>query len=141
MGKYIIETGKGSVEIIAGEYNGIKGPVTTFSPMNVYNAKLGKGLTAGFSFSEKYNTGFLIIDGEVRINDSQNVREDNFVFFAHEGELITVEALNDSVVLILSGEPINEPIASYGPFLMNTEAEIQKAFDDFYSGKFGYLED
>ena len=83
----------------------------------------------------------MIIEGEAKINGSGIASEDNFVFFGHEGELITVEALMDSIILILSGEPINEPISSYGPFLMNTEEEIQEAFDDYYSGKFGYLED
>jgi redox-sensitive bicupin YhaK (pirin superfamily) len=141
MSKYLIKEGKGVIEIIAGEYKGIKGSATTFSPINLFNAKLGKGTISDFSFSEKYNTGLLIIEGEVKINDSRIASEDNFVFFGHEGELITVEALMDSIILILSGEPINEPISSYGPFLMNTEAEIQEAFDDYYSGKFGYLED
>jgi redox-sensitive bicupin YhaK (pirin superfamily) len=141
IGKYLIQDGKGLVEIIAGEYKGIKGAVSTFSPMNLFNAKLPKGISSDFSFSEKYNSGFLIIEGDVKINDSRTVSEDNFVFFGHDGEIITVEALKDSIILILSGEPINEPISSYGPFLMNTEEEIQEAFDDFYSGKFGYLED
>jgi redox-sensitive bicupin YhaK (pirin superfamily) len=141
MRRYQIEGGKGVVEIIAGEYKGINGPVSTFSPMNLFNAKLSKGAFADFSFSEKYNTGFLIIEGEVKVNDSDIASEDNFIFFKHEGETIAVEALRDSVILILSGEPINEPISSYGPFLMNTEAEIQEAFEDYYSGKFGYLED
>jgi redox-sensitive bicupin YhaK (pirin superfamily) len=141
MGKYQIDGGKSVVEIIAGEYKGIKGPASTFTPVNLFNAKLTGGTTEDFSFSEKYNTGFLIIEGEVRINESKTVYEDNFIFFKHEGEMIAVEALKDSVILILSGEPINEPVSSYGPFLMNTEAEIEEAFDDYYSGKFGYLED
>jgi len=141
MGKYQIDGGKSVVEIIAGEYKGIKGPASTFTPMNLFNAKLTGGTTEDFSFSEKYNTGFLIIEGEMRINESKTVYEDNFIFFKHEGEMIAVEALKDSVILILSGEPINEPVSSYGPFLMNTEAEIEEAFDDYYSGKFGYLED
>ena len=113
MSKYLIKESKGVIEIIAGEYKGIKGSATTFSPMNLFNAKLGKGIISDFSFSEKYNTGLLIIEGEVKINDSRIASEDNFVFFGHEGELITVEALMDSIILILSGEPINEPISSY----------------------------
>jgi redox-sensitive bicupin YhaK (pirin superfamily) len=83
----------------------------------------------------------LIIEGEIKINNSKTVAEDNFVLFRHEGELIRIEAIKDSIVLILSGEPINEPLVSHGPFLMNTDAEIQEAFDDYYSGKFGHLED
>ena len=83
----------------------------------------------------------MIIEGEIIINDSKTVSADNFVFFKHEGELIKIEAKKDSIILILSGAPIDEPVVSHGPFLMNTEAEIQEAFDDYYSGKFGFLED
>jgi len=139
--KYEIEGGKGVVEIIAGQYGGIKGAAFTFTPVNLFNAKLLKGAIADFSFSEKYNTGLLVAEGEVSINKSKIASEDNFIFFKHEGEGISIEALKESTILILSGEPIDEPIASYGPFLMNTETEIQEAFDDYYSGKFGYLED
>jgi quercetin 2,3-dioxygenase len=141
MGKYRIPGGKGVVEIIAGEFKGIKGPASTFSAMSLFNAKLFKGTSTDFSFSEKDNTGLLIIEGEVKINNSGIASEDSFIFFKHEGEAIAVEALKDSVILIMSGEPIDEPISSYGPFLMNTEAEIQEAYDDYYNGKFGYLEE
>lgn len=141
MGKYLLPGGGGVIEIIAGEHKGVKGPAFTFTPMNMFNTKLTKGSKADFSFSEKNNTGFLVIEGEVKVNDSTNASEDNFILFGHEGEAIEIEAIKDSMILILSGEPINEPISSYGPFLMNTEIEIQEAFDDYYSGKFGFLED
>jgi redox-sensitive bicupin YhaK (pirin superfamily) len=141
MSKYQIDNGKGVVEIIAGSYKGLNGSASTFSPVNLFNVKLTAGTAADFSFNETFNTGLLIIQGEIRINDSKTVNEDNFVLFKPDGESIKVEALKESIVLILSGEPINEPVVSHGPFLMNTDAEIQEAFDDYYSGKFGYLED
>jgi hypothetical protein len=141
MSKYLIDNGKVVVEIIAGNYKGLKGSATTFSPVNLFNVKLMAGNTADFCFKESYNTGVLVIEGEIKINDLKTITEDNFVLFKHEGEKIKIEAIKDSIVLILSGEPIDEPIASYGPFLMNNETEIQEAFDDYYSGKFGYLED
>lgn len=141
MGRFVIGEEKGAVEVIAGDYKGIKGPASTFSPVQLYNLKLNSEASADFSFSEKYNTGILIVKGEVKVNNDKTVSEDNFVFFSHQGTEMLIEALEDSIVLILSGEPINEPIASYGPFLMNTHEEIQEAYDDFYSGKFGYLED
>jgi quercetin 2,3-dioxygenase len=131
----------GTIEIIAGEYNGKKGPAFTFSPVNLFNAKLNTGARANFSFNSKSNTGMLIIEGKVSINGFANIPEDSFVFFGHKGEDITVDASEDSIVLVLNGEPINEPIASYGPFVMNTDVEIKMAYDDYYNGKFGYLED
>ena len=129
------------VEIIAGEYGNIKGPASTFTPVSLFNAVLTSGGTADFNFPANFNTGILIIEGEIKVNGEKNASEDCFVYFSNEGEKITIEALKNSKVLILSGEPINEPIAAYGPFVMNTDAEIQEAFDDYYSGKFGTLED
>jgi redox-sensitive bicupin YhaK (pirin superfamily) len=119
----------------------MKGPATTFSTVNLFNAKLLKGTMAGFNFNKENNTGMLVIEGEIRVNQSKTAPQDNFILFGHDNEEIIVEALNDSVVLVLSGEPLNEPIASYGPFVMNTDAEIKQAYDDYYNGKFGYLED
>jgi hypothetical protein len=141
MSKYQIDNKKGVVEIIAGSYKGLNGSATSFTPVNLFNVKLTAGTSADFSFKESFNTGLLIIEGEIKINDLKSMEEDNFVLFGHEGEPFIIEALKDSIVLVLSGEPINEPVASYGPFLMNTQAEIQEAFDDYYSGKFGYLDD
>lgn len=141
MAKVELNEGKSSVEIIAGEYNGLKGTATTYSPVNLFNAKLQKGDKAVFSFKEDYNTGMLVIEGEIKVNGMKTAPENNFIFFGHKGEEIEIEAIEQSVVLVMSGEPLHEPIASYGPFVMNTEAEIKQAFEDFKSGKFGYLED
>jgi redox-sensitive bicupin YhaK (pirin superfamily) len=141
MGKHILDDGKSIVDVIAGEYKGTKGPAYVFSPMNMFSANLLKGTKADFSFDKSYNTGILIIEGNVKINDSKEASENSFVYFAHDGDTFTIEAESNSIVLILSGEPINEPIASYGPFVMNTEAEIKQAYDDYYNGKFGHLDD
>jgi quercetin 2,3-dioxygenase len=139
--KIILDDGKSSLEVIAGDYNGSKGPAATFSPVNLFNAKLMEGVKACFTFNKNYNTGMLVIEGEIRINDSENAPENNFIFFRHDGEDIVIEAVEKSTVLIMSGEPIHEPIASYGPFVMNTETEIKQAYEDYKNGKFGYLED
>lgn len=129
------------VELIAGEYKGLKGPAFSFSPVNLFNARLRSGGEADFSFDREYNTGILVIDGEIKVNDKQVVRSDQFVYFDHNGEFFKLEALDNSVVLIMSGQPLNEPISSYGPFVMNTDEEIKQAYTDYYNGKFGYLED
>lgn len=133
--------GKSFVELIAGEYNGTRGPAFTFTPVNLFNARLKKGAKADFNFDKNNNTGILVIEGDIRVNNSKTANENYFVRFGHESADFTIEAINDSIVLILSGEPINEPIASHGPFLMNTESEIKQAYEDYYNGKFGYLED
>ena len=131
----------GFVEVIAGDYNGHKGPATTFSPINMMNAKLKNGGKAEFSFPSNYNTGALVIEGSIVVNGEESVKTDHFVLFKNEGETFTIEATEDAIVLILSGEPLHEPIFSHGPFVMNTREEILQAFEDFNTGKFGYLED
>jgi redox-sensitive bicupin YhaK (pirin superfamily) len=131
----------GFIEVIAGEYQGVKGPAKTFTPVNMQNAKLNMGGKALFSFPSEYNTVLLVIEGSVKVNDSEGVPTDHLVLFENNGEEFTVEALENSIVLVLSGQPINEPIAAHGPFVMNTRAEIMQAFEDVHSGKFGYLED
>lgn len=141
MGRYLLGNNQGEIEIIAGEYMGTKGSAQTFSPMHLFNARLRKGAKANFSFPENYNTALLIIEGSVVVNGTKEAPTDNFVLMSNDGEQFTVEATDDAVVLILSGEPLNEPIAAQGPFVMNTRAELMEAYEDFHSGKFGYLED
>lgn len=131
----------GLIEVIAGDYNGEKGPASTFSPVNLMNAKLKKGGKANFSFPENFNTAALVIEGSIIVNGEEKVPTNHFVLFENEGENFTLEASEDSVVLVISGEPLNEPIFPHGPFVMNTREEIIQAFDDFNTGKFGYLED
>lgn len=140
MAKYYLNDKKSFIEIIAGEYNGVKGPATTFTPMHVYNAKLLKGTNTDFNLPKNYNTGLLVIDGIVKVNGSV-VPADHFALMQNDGEKFTIEATTDAVVLILSGEPINEPIAAYGPFLMNSWDEVEKAIADVSAGRFGVLED
>lgn len=137
--KFQLPDNGGSVEVIAGSYEGVKGSASTFTPVHLLNARLNKGGKARFNFSENYNTGLLVIEGKIKVNDTENVPTDNFVLFENTGEAFTVEGLEDSVVLVLSGEPINEPIVAHGPFVMNTKEEISQALRDFNLGRFGYL--
>lgn len=139
MGRYELPEG-GVIEVIAGEYDGAKGPATTFSPVHLYNAKPKAGTTFKLSFPSEYTTAILAIDGSAVLNGKQ-LPADNLALFENEGEEIIVEAAEDSTLLVMSGEPLNEPIAQYGPFLMNTQRELAEAVDDFRQGKFGYLED
>lgn len=138
--KYQLPDDGGIVEVIAGEYNGAAGAASTFTPVNLFNAKLNKDTVATFSFPAKHNSALLVIEGSIIVNDSETVPTDNFLLFTNEGEEFTIRALENSVVLILSGEPIDEPIVAHGPFVMNTQQEIIQAFNDVNMGRFGYLE-
>ena len=140
LSKVELENNAGSIDIIAGEYEDHKGPAASFSPLSLFNVKLKKGKGTSFSFNENHNTGLLIIKGSVTVNNSEKAPTNHFVLFKNKGKEFTLRADEDSVVLVLSGEPIDEPIASYGPFVMNTNDEIRQTIDDFNSGKFGYLD-
>lgn len=141
MAKVNLPNKGGLVEVIAGEYDGVQGPASTFTPMHMLNAKLTTGSQARFSFPAHFNTAILVIEGQVRVNGDETVPTDHLARFANQGELFTLEALEPSVVLVLSGEPLREPIAAHGPFVMNTRQQLIEAFQDFNQGKFGYLED
>ena len=140
MARHYLADKKSFIEIIAGEYKGTKGPASTFTSMHVFNAKLNQGAVADFNFPPNYNTGLLVIDGSIKVNGA-DVQTDHFVLMQNDGEDLTIEANADAIVLILSGEPIDEPIAAYGPFLMNSWDEVEKAITDVSAGKFGVLED
>jgi redox-sensitive bicupin YhaK (pirin superfamily) len=131
----------GYVEVIAGTFNGLDGITSTFTPIHLFNAHLQAGGKTVFSFPANYNTCLIVVEGEIKVNDSDEwVNQDHFVLFENEGENFQIEANEKSIVLILSGEPIHEPIAAHGPFVMNTRQEIMQAFHDFEAGKFGVLD-
>jgi quercetin 2,3-dioxygenase len=139
--RYALENNGGEIEVIAGQYKDVKGSASTFTPLHLLNAKLNKSAKADFSFPANFNTAVLAIEGSVTINGKENLPANHFALFENKGETFTIEATENAVVLVLSGEPINEPIAAHGPFVMNTKAELMQAFDDYNKGKFGYLED
>lgn len=132
--------GGGYVELIAGDFQAEKGPASTFSPVHISNAKLKAGAVADYSFPSHFNTAMIVVEGEVIINGTEQAPLNHFILMENNGEDFTISATEDSVVLVLSGEPINEPIAAHGPFVMNTHQELVEAFNDFNNGKFGYLE-
>jgi redox-sensitive bicupin YhaK (pirin superfamily) len=139
--KFELPENGGVIEVIAGEYENVKGTASTFTPVHLLNAKLNKGAKASFNFPSTYNTALLVIEGSIKVNDAENVPANHFALFENEGEDFTIEATENAIVLVLSGEPIDEPIAAHGPFVMNTQAEIIQAFNDVNMGKFGFLED
>ncbi|MBK7226370.1 MAG: pirin family protein [Saprospiraceae bacterium] len=139
--RYHVENNGGEIEVIAGEYKGIKGAAATFTPMNMLNLKLKSNAEASFSFPSNFNTAMLVIEGSIQVNDKDVAPTDHFILMSNDGEDFTIKATDDAIVLLLSAAPIGEPIAAHGPFVMNTRQELMEAFNDFNTGKFGYLED
>jgi redox-sensitive bicupin YhaK (pirin superfamily) len=128
----------GSVlRVIAGNYNGTQGAAKTFTPINVWDLRMTQGYKMNLSnFPAGFNTMLLILKGTVLVNNTVAIKEKQLVFFERENDYITLEATNDAIMLILNGEPINEPIVGQGPFVMNTKDEINQAFMDYRTGRF-----
>jgi len=136
MPHYVLTNEQGYIEVIAGEYQGIKGPATTFTPIHMSNLKAKTGAQVEYTFPMTYNTLLLVLEGHIKVNGIE-VPLDHVAVMGHDGEQFTIEVIEDAVVLVLAGLPIKEPIAHYGPFVMNTQEELLQAFDDFNTGKFG----
>jgi len=130
--------GAGRVRVIAGEYNGSKGPAHTFTPMDVWDVRLSKGGRAKFDISEGKTLAVIVLHGPVLVNN-EIVRDAQRVLLDRAGTELHIEANNDASLLLLSGDPIDEPVVGYGPFVMNSNAEIEAAVRDFNSGKFGAI--
>ncbi|HQU95370.1 MAG: pirin family protein [Saprospiraceae bacterium] len=139
-GYFDLEGGKGKVEIIAGEFNGVKSAAKTFSPINLMNIHLKKDAKLTVKTLENWNTAALMVHGSANVN-GQNAENGSLVLFENIGEEVEFTASEDVTILFMSGEPIHEPVAAYGPFVMNTHEELEMAYQDFNRGKYGYLED
>jgi redox-sensitive bicupin YhaK (pirin superfamily) len=134
-----IEIPGGSVRVIAGQYADRKGPAHTFTPMNVFDVRLQAGKSVEFNLRDGHTTAVFVLKGNLTLLSGENVGEASIAVFEREGEKLKFTAEQDATVLILNGEPIDEPIVAYGPFVMNTETEIKQAFRDYQSGKMGHL--
>ena len=129
----------GSARVIAGEIAGVKGPAHTFTPMNVIDFKLKKGSTLTLAAPEGWNTSLVVLKGALEVDGGAKATDAQMLMFSRDGQNLQITVLEDTVALLLSGEPINEPIAGYGPFVMNTQEEIVQAMDDFNTGQFGQI--
>jgi redox-sensitive bicupin YhaK (pirin superfamily) len=129
--------GAGRVRVIAGRFAAGTGPARTFTPIDVWDIRLAAGRQARFEAVPGHTLALVVLHGTVQINDEEVAREGQLVHFDRAGSEVAIEANNDAVLLWLAGEPIDEPVVGYGPFVMNTEAEIRQAFDDFHGGRFG----
>lgn len=139
--RFELPDGLAAVDVIAGQYQDVAGPATTFSPVNLFDVRMMPGGGADFSFPAGYNTALLVIEGSILVNSREEAPTDHFVLMANDGESFHVTSPEGAVVLVISGEDLREPIAAQGPFVMNTRQEIVRAFEDFYGGMFGTLPD
>lgn len=130
----------GSLRLIAGEFAGQRGPARTFTPIDVWDLRLNGGKLLNLDLHEGRNTALVVLRGTVQVNGVELVRQGQLALLERKGDQLSLEANGDAVVLLLSGEPIDEPIVGHGPFVMNSEQEIHQAFADFQSGRFGQMQ-
>ena len=131
----------GNLRLIAGEFDGQQGPARTFTPMDVWDIRLNSGATTTLALHAGRNTALVVLRGTVQVNGQERVQTGQLALFEREGDTLSLHAEGDAIVLLLSGEPIDEPIVGHGPFVMNSEQEIHQAFVDFQSGRFGRMQE
>jgi redox-sensitive bicupin YhaK (pirin superfamily) len=129
----------GRVRVIAGNFAGTSGPARTFSPVNVWDVRLLHDADVTFDLPEGHTAMIAALSGNVTVNGSEQAREAEVIRFERDGSQVNIHADSDSILLVLTGEPIKEPVVGHGPFVMNNEAEIRQAIDDFNRGRFGQV--
>ena len=129
----------GTVRVIAGDYNGRKGAAKTFSPINLWDVNLRAGKTLQLPLPDAHTTTFLVLSGEVEVDGERDAGEGDLAIFARAGDGITVKAKTDAKLLVMGGEPFDEPVVGHGPFVMNSRAEIQQAFEEYQLGRMGEI--
>ncbi len=134
-----LPSGAGVVRVIAGEYQDKRGPARTFSPMNVWDVRLTRGAREEFHVPAGWTTALVVLKGEVRFGTGEIAGPAELAVFARDEDAFEIEALKDATILVLNGKPLNEPIAGMGPFVMNTQSEIEQAMADYRSGRMGRL--
>ena len=125
--------------VIAGEMNGIKGEIRAHSDVLILRVNMKKEAKLNLSVPVDFNAFIYQLDGESTINNHEKIGDKSLVWFLNDDEKISIQAASDVRLILLSGKPINEPVATYGPFVMNTQDEIAQAIEDFQSGKMGNL--
>lgn len=135
-----LEGGAGSVRVIAGEFGGAKGPATTVTPMQILDLNLLAQQGTALTFTAGWNVALFVLNGQVTVNGSKPVTEAQFTVLTSSGAPILLNAQEDAMLLVMAGEPIHEPIARYGPFVMNRQDELAQAVNDYRAGKMGHLD-
>lgn len=132
-----LKSGVGSVRVIAGDFDGAKGPAKTFTPINLWDVRATVGNRVTLEVPAGHTANVFVLSGKIQVPGGEPVGEAELAVLEREGTSVTFDVLEDAKILFLGGEPINEPIVGYGPFVMNSPAEIRQAFLDFQEGKMG----
>jgi len=130
---------KASGRVIAGAWEGVQGPAYTVTPINVFDLDLMADSRVTIPIPERHCSGVVLLHGDAEIQGQPYPGEAHIAVLSRDGDAVTLHAKTNAKLLILSGEPINEPVASYGPFVMNTREEIMQAMDDYRAGRMGHL--
>lgn len=134
-----LEDGAGRLRVIAGSYQRRRGPARTITAIELYDLTLKAGKCTPLTFPERHNVSLFLLQGSISANGSQRAGEAELIVFRREGSHVTIEAQAESRMLVMAGQPIDEPIARYGPFVMNAKAELIQAVQDYQAGKMGHL--
>ena len=134
-----LPNGAGRARIIAGDFAGTKGAAKSFSPVNVWDLRVNRDAEITLDLPEGHTAMVAVLTGHVTVNGKDHAGEAEIVRFEREGSQVTLRANADAMLLVLTGQPLGEPVYGYGPFVMTNEAEIRQAIDDFNSGRFGQV--
>ena len=134
-----LDGGGGSLRVIAGSVGSAKGPAKTFTPIELYDLRLRAGHSMPLQIPNGYNVGLLVLSGQSSVGGSHRLSEAELAVFVSTGDPVTIVAEEDATILVMAGEAIDEPVARYGPFVMNTKAELVQAVNDYQAGKMGHL--
>lgn len=129
----------GTLRVIAGAYADTAGPAQTFSPIDIWDVKVNAGKRVTFHAAAGRHVAVVVLRGAVRVNDDHELRNASLAILDQQAGAFSIDAAEDTTLLVLSGEPLNEPIEGYGPFVMNTPLQIREAMDDFNAGRFGTI--
>ena len=139
--RVILAEAAGTARVIAGEFQGLKGPARTFTPIHLWDVRVRGGCRAELPLPDGTTTLLVVLRGKVALNLADTAGESELVLLGREGEGLILDAREDASLLVLCGVPIDEPVAGYGPFVMNTQEEIRQAMEDYRTGRMGHLPD